>query len=65
MNDTTTLATILYAIQDDNGKIVNIKNRCLYAARIDARNARRSLKRKDIRIVKCEFTSQSEWTTAK
>lgn len=44
MNDTTnTFATILYAIQDDNGKLINVKNRCLYATRIDARNARRSL----------------------
>jgi len=64
-NITDTFATTLYAIQDNNGNLINTKNRCFYITRIDARNARRSLKRKDIRIVKCEFTSQNVWTTAK
>ena len=66
MNDITkTYATTLYAIQDDNGQLVNIKNRSLYTTRIDARVARRSLKRKDVRIVRCEFTNHTQWITAR
>lgn len=60
-----TYATTLYAIQDNHGQLINIKNRSLYTTRVDARTARRSLNRNDVRIVRCEFTNHTEWTPAR
>lgn len=60
-----TCATTLYAIMDSNDCLITVKNRSLHVTRKDAREARKTLERKDVRIVKCDFTNYTEWTTAR
>ena len=60
-----TCATTLYGIMDRNDCLITVKGKPLYLTRKDAREARRSLERKDVRIVKCDFTNYTQWITAK
>ena len=60
-----TYATYLYAIQDKNGTIVRHRNNTHYATRAEARAARRSLQRNDVKVVRAEFINVSRWETAK
>ena len=56
----------LYAIQSKTtGQLVNYKNNIFYTTRAQAREARRVMKRDDIRIVKTDFVKVSSWKTAK
>ena len=65
MNILNTCATTLYAIMDNNGTLITIKNRTLHATRSDAREYRRLTNRQDVRIVKGDFTNYTDWKTAK
>lgn len=58
-------STTLYGIMDTNGKLVNVKSRQFYVTREDVRAARKSLNRKDVRIVRCQYVKSDEWATAK
>ncbi len=56
----------VYAIQDKTtGLLVSYKNSAFYTTRKQAREVRRSMSRKDIRIVKTSFVNISPWETAK
>lgn len=56
----------LYAIQSKTtGQLVNYKNNIFYTTRAQAREARRVMKRDDVRIVKTDFVKVSSWKTAK
>ena len=56
----------VYAIQNKvTGKLINYKNNTFYTTRAQAREIRRILKRKDIKIVKSTFVNVSSWETAK
>ena len=56
----------LYAIQSKTtGQLVNYKNNIFYTTRAQARDARRVMKRNDVRIVKTDFVKVSSWKTAK
>jgi len=55
----------VYAIQDNNGCLVNHKNNMFYITRKQAREVRKSMSRKDVRIVKTSFVNISSWETAK
>jgi hypothetical protein len=57
--------TTLYAIMANDGTLLTIKNRTLHATRKDARQYRKLVTRKDVRIVKGTFTNSTVWTTAK
>jgi len=50
---------------DNNGTLLTIKNRTLHSTRSDARHYRKLTNRKDVKIVKGDFTNYSDWTTAK
>ena len=65
INVLNTCATTLYAIMDNNGTLLTIKNRTLHSTRSDARHYRKLTNRKDVKIVKGDFTNYSDWTTAK
>ena len=65
INTLDTCATTLYAIMDNNGTLITIKNRTIHATRYEAPNYRRLTKRKDVRIVKGDFTNYTDWTTAR
>lgn len=62
---TAASSTTLYGIMDSNGKLVNVKSRQFYITREDVRAARKSLNRKDVRIVRCQYVKLDEWATAK
>lgn len=56
----------VYAIQDKNtGRIINYKNNMFYITRKQARDARRSIFRDDIKIVKTSFVNIAAWEAAK
>jgi hypothetical protein len=65
INVIDTCATTLYAIMDDNGRLLAIKNRALHSTRVDARKYRKLTTRADVRIVKGDFTNYTDWVTAK
>ena len=65
-NTGNTFGTHLYAIQEKTtGLIVNYKNNMFYTTRKQAREVRRLIPRKDIKIVKTEVINVSPWETAK
>lgn len=56
----------VYAIQDKTtGLLVSYKNSSFYTTRKQAREVRRSMSRKDVRIVKTSFVNLAPWSTAK
>jgi len=56
----------VYAIQDKTtGLLVSYKNNAFYTTRKQAREVRRSMSRKDVRIVKTSFVNLAPWSTAK
>lgn len=65
-NSGNTCMINIYAIQDKNtGLIVNYKNNMFYTTREQARQARRSIRRDDVKIVKTSFVNVDKWSTAK
>ena len=65
-NAGNTCGTHLYAIQEKKtGLLITHRNNIFYTTRKQAREARRSIERKDIKIVKTHFVNVSPWTTAK
>lgn len=65
-NSGNTCMINIYAIQDKNtGLIVNYKNNMFYTTRKQAREARRSIERNDVKIVKTSFVNVDKWSTAK
>ena len=55
----------VYAIQDSNGLIINHKNNMFYTTRRQARDVRRSIARKDIKVVRTSFVNLAPWKTAR
>ena len=55
----------VYAIQDSNGTLINRNNNIFYTTRQKARDVRRSIPRKDIKVVRTSFVNVSPWKTAK
>lgn len=55
----------VYAIQDSNGLIVNYKNNMFYTTRKQARDVRRNMTRKDVKVVRTSFVNLAPWKTAK
>lgn len=56
----------IYAIQSKTtGQLINYKNIIFYTTRAQAREARRVMKRNDVKIVKTDFVKVSSWKTAK
>ena len=65
-NSGNTCMINIYAIQDKNtGLIVNYKNNMFYTTREQARQARRSIRRDDVKIVKTSFVNIDKWSTAR
>lgn len=60
----TTMINV-YAIQDSNGSIISHKNNMFYTTRKQARDVRRNMPRKDVKVVRTSFVNLAPWKTAK
>jgi hypothetical protein len=52
----------LYALVDNEGKMVSVNNRKVHLTRKDVREARIIYNRRNVKIVKGKFTLGSGWT---
>ena len=61
-----TCATTLYAVVDQTTNTpITIKGRTLHTTRSDARSYRKLTQRTDVKIMKCDFTNYTDWTSVK
>jgi hypothetical protein len=65
MNVLNTCSTTLYGVMTKDGNLLTIYGRKLHSTRADAREYRKLIRRKDVRVVKGDFTNYTNWVTAR